>query len=144
MSKPPDLETLARQYLELWQSQLTAMAADPDTAETMGRMMAAMAQANPAAMGPMGPAAMNPAAMAQAMWAGTSGQAGPPGEEHDAKAEQRGSGAAAGPAAATAASDDGDDVVARLERRVAELEERLDRLERQRSAPKGKSAKRTG
>src|SRR5437899_1827056 len=30
MSEPPDLETLARRYLDLWQDQVTALAVDPE------------------------------------------------------------------------------------------------------------------
>lgn len=34
----PDLETLARRYLDLWQDQWAALAADPDTAESLARL----------------------------------------------------------------------------------------------------------
>jgi hypothetical protein len=37
-----DLEDLARRYVDLWQDQMTALAADPDFAESLQKMMAAM------------------------------------------------------------------------------------------------------
>jgi hypothetical protein len=36
MSKPPDLEALARRYVELWQDQIAATAADPELTEGAG------------------------------------------------------------------------------------------------------------
>ena len=41
MAEPPDLQDLAKRYLDLWQDQLRAMAADPDTMASVGRMLAA-------------------------------------------------------------------------------------------------------
>src|SRR5690242_10668845 len=38
MAEPPDLASLAKRYLDLWQEQLTAMAADPDLAESLARL----------------------------------------------------------------------------------------------------------
>jgi hypothetical protein len=38
MNKSSELEDLARRYLELWQDQATAMAADPAMLETLGRL----------------------------------------------------------------------------------------------------------
>ena len=42
MSKAPDLESLAKTYLDLWQDQFASMAADPATAEAMARLFGAM------------------------------------------------------------------------------------------------------
>ena len=42
MAEPPDLASLAKRYLDLWQEQLTAMAADPDLAESMARLFAGL------------------------------------------------------------------------------------------------------
>ena len=37
MTDAPDLEQLARRYLDLWQDQMAALVNDPTTAEAMGR-----------------------------------------------------------------------------------------------------------
>jgi hypothetical protein len=41
-SSPPDLQELARRYLDLWQDHLNAVARDADTSETLARTMALM------------------------------------------------------------------------------------------------------
>lgn len=38
----PDLQDMARRYLDLWQDHLNAVAQDKDTAETLARTMALM------------------------------------------------------------------------------------------------------
>jgi hypothetical protein len=43
MAEPPELASLAKRYLDLWQEQLTAMAADPDLAESLARLLAGLA-----------------------------------------------------------------------------------------------------
>src|SRR5258708_38260016 len=48
MSEPPDLETLARRYLDLWQDQVSALAADPEFTETIGRLLQVSATLSPA------------------------------------------------------------------------------------------------
>ena len=48
MAEPPDLPTLARRYLDLWQEQLIAMAADPDLAQALARVIAILAPTGPA------------------------------------------------------------------------------------------------
>lgn len=48
MSEPPDLETLARRYLDLWQDQVSAVAADPEFTETLGRLLQVSASLGPA------------------------------------------------------------------------------------------------
>ena len=40
MAEPPDLATLAKRYVDLWQEQLIAMAADPDLAQALLRLLA--------------------------------------------------------------------------------------------------------
>jgi hypothetical protein len=45
MAEPPDLAALARRYVDLWQDQLTAMAADPALAESTARLLAALVPA---------------------------------------------------------------------------------------------------
>lgn len=44
MSDAPDLEALARRYLDLWQDQMAAMAADPAMMEALSRTFALMTQ----------------------------------------------------------------------------------------------------
>ena len=39
---PPDLQDLARRYLDLWQDHLKAVATDRDASETLARTMALM------------------------------------------------------------------------------------------------------
>ncbi len=113
MAESPDLDTLARRYLDLWQDQVAAMAADSELSETMMRLWQ-----NAAAAGPAGWAQLW-AAAAQAQGAGPSGSS----RDFTASA------APAWPAsAATPSRDRGDDVV-ELGRRVAELELRLGRIE---------------
>ncbi|WP_413205641.1 hypothetical protein [Rhodospirillum sp. A1_3_36] len=41
---PPDMETLAKRYMELWGKQVSAMAADPGLAEAMSKTMDFMAE----------------------------------------------------------------------------------------------------
>ena len=45
MAESPDLAALARRYVDLWQDQLTAMAADPALAESTARLLAALVPA---------------------------------------------------------------------------------------------------
>lgn len=42
MSDPPDLDDLARRYLDLWQDQLSALADDDEVAEVMARTLELM------------------------------------------------------------------------------------------------------
>ncbi len=46
MAEPPDLANLAKRYLDLWQEQLIAMAADPDLADGLARLLAGLAPAS--------------------------------------------------------------------------------------------------
>jgi hypothetical protein len=45
MAESPDLAALARRYVDLWQDQLTAMAADPALAESTARLLQALVPA---------------------------------------------------------------------------------------------------
>ena len=72
MSQTEELEDLARRYVDLWQDQMTALAADPDFAEAMQRVMASLgvtAAGLPAVWGAW------PAAMASML---AAAQGGPP------------------------------------------------------------------
>jgi len=42
MPQPPDLEALARRYLDLWQDQATALAGDAELARQIGRWLSTM------------------------------------------------------------------------------------------------------
>jgi hypothetical protein len=121
MSEPPDLESLARKFLDLWQDQMTAVAADPETADMITRFMAMMTPG----MGALLPMQMGGA------WAGLP----PAGEEmleriRAAAAAGGAYGAAAGAAPDAAASGRRRDDLDELSRRLARLEQRLDRLEK--------------
>ena len=134
MAKPPDLEDLARRYLDLWQEQLRAMAADPETMNSVGRMLSAMGGATP-------PAGMNPAAWMSAMGMvpPTGGTGG--GNPFDAVFANAPDKPADGAAAAAAASDGGGDDLRQLERRLAALEQRIAALESGAGKPKRRPAK---
>jgi hypothetical protein len=105
MTEGPDLASLARRYLDLWESQLAALAGDPAIAEQMTRLLKALGET------------MAAASAAAASARGMDG--------HDERA-RRGK---AGAAAPRAASGDGGLELARLERRLADLERRVARLE---------------
>jgi hypothetical protein len=44
MTDTPDIEELARRYLDLWQDQTAALVNDPEVAGTMGQLYAAMSK----------------------------------------------------------------------------------------------------
>lgn len=96
MAEPADIESLARRFLDLWQEQLAAVAADPEFANSADRILKAL----------------------------------DPGEMERAAGDRTGtSNDAPRPSAAGTASGNGDDVLRRIERRLAALEKRLDALE---------------
>jgi len=106
-----DLDQLARQYLDLWQDQLTALSANPAISEAMAGFFAKWSPAAPAAPGTADQ---------------QDGGAGGPG---DAKRED--SGQAHGAAAARPPSMAGGDRLGELLDRLDRIEERLARLEQQ-------------
>ncbi len=95
----PDLQAMARDWVAIWQSEFTALAADRETQEAWARWVTAWAAAAEAA------AALLPVG-------------------HDGVGGAR-STAPAGAAAAVAAPDARNDAIRRLAERVAELERRL-------------------
>ncbi|MHA1536004.1 MAG: hypothetical protein ACTSUD_00475 [Alphaproteobacteria bacterium] len=123
MPKAPDLESLAKTYLDLWQDQFASMAADPATADAMARLFGAMSSG----WNSMGGAAGQPAAP------GGSDEKGAPDDNQyragGADGQPR-TGGADGTAAAAAALRNRSDGVPELLDRIAELERRLDALER--------------
>ncbi len=126
-----DIQRLAKEYVDLWESQFKALAGDETLAKTMAQTMELMnaGAANVAAM--MQRAASSPADGMDIKGAGdVGGKSGT--EQNDQWASPNA--AATGAASGSAKSD-----VSKLTRRVAELEERLTRLEGL-SEPSGKMA----
>jgi uncharacterized small protein (DUF1192 family) len=66
MSQPPDIEALARRYLDLWQDQASALAGDAELARQLGRwltlMQSGMAHAFQEAATTSAPGSQTPAA----------------------------------------------------------------------------------
>jgi hypothetical protein len=100
--QPADFDKLARRYLDLWQSQLAGLAADPGLSEQMARLFAA--------------------ANAQVAATLKAAQEGAP----------HGTSSAPGTTAPAAPSGNGADNVGELRKRVATLEARIRELEAQR------------
>jgi hypothetical protein len=102
------LHELARDWITLWQSELTGLTADREARETWQAMVA--------------------------LWAGAAGamlNRGPTASRQGDEADRRaGSAAASRPAPAAAAPDPRDAEIERLVGRVAKLEQRLIELER--------------
>jgi hypothetical protein len=120
MAEPPDLDTLARRYLDLWQEQVAAVAADPELTQTYAHLAQAMS-----ALGPAG---------WMSLWSAAAPGFQPPNPGSPPPHDQRAAQAAAPsapPRAAAAAAPPGDrrDDLAELGRRFAALEERLFRIE---------------
>lgn len=103
--EPPDLQSLARRFLDLWQDQVAAMAENADVAQQVGRLMTALASGLGAAADGRGDA------------------------RDDKRARRTGSAATTGAAAASLSSGAGGDGMARLARRLERLEARMARLE---------------
>jgi hypothetical protein len=107
MAEPPDMEDLARRFLDLWGQHLTAITTDP-AANTM-----------------MGPEVWM--AMTQRWMQGGDDADGTSSQAPDSPSGAPGRAMGATPAAS--ASGGGGDAVRDLERRLGELEERLAALE---------------
>ncbi|MCZ8122125.1 MAG: hypothetical protein ACKOEE_15085 [Tagaea sp.] len=131
--EPPSLDELAKRYLDLWQDQITALAADPETARLMGRSLQLWAGAGPAGW--------------QGIWqAAADGLKGQQGNvfDHGAFAQffKQPAGQAGGAAAAGPASGNGGGDVAELRRRLAELETRVAGLAPEPGGPRKSPRKR--
>ena len=128
MTEPPDYAALARQYLDLWEEHLTAIAIDPALAAQMSTMFGLMGQMMPLAMpgamsGGTGNAIDPIAAFRQTMAGMAAGAAQTRhGGDDQARPDTR---SKAGTAAAAAASGDGDEGLAELARRLAAVERQL-------------------
>jgi len=125
MSKPPDLDSLAELYLDLWQDQVTAMA--DSGADTMVRLLALMGSG----------AAGSGAASNERAKNERDIDAGQP-QAADQRPRAAGN-AAARAATAAAAPLGGDDRLAELAGRVAALEERIAALESDAGADRRKA-----
>jgi len=124
MAKPPDLDVLARRYLDLWQDQLSGVGKDAEAAEVMARTIELM-NAGAAAF----------AAMAAGAAAREAPPAGKTRNDHDATPIDRRDARSepSGAASATAARGAPDHDLAELARRLGRIEKRLAALE---SGPK--------
>jgi hypothetical protein len=122
-AEPPNLDELARRYLDLWQDQVAAMSADPDVSRTMGRYAQLWATLGPAGLAGIW------AAAAEGLKGGGPGANvfadGPFAEFFKHAAGPAAAAAAHGTAPAGAARGDRGDDMAELRRRLAVLEEKL-------------------
>lgn len=137
MADTPDLDDLAKRYLDLWQEQLRVMAADPETVASVSRLFETMSGASAAgdksgAAGGMPPMPANPMAWLTGLGMmppqAASGGANPF-DSVFAQFVQHAAQTPGGSTPAGAASDGGGDELHELERRLALLEKRIDALE---------------
>ncbi|HLZ65560.1 MAG TPA: hypothetical protein VKQ29_04980 [Aliidongia sp.] len=152
MSKPPDLEALARRYVELWQDQIAATAVDPELTDGLARMMHLV-----------GGSLAAQASLWQTLWPDLVARAGaaaarpapppanpPEGPVHDPvrRPESRGpekpEARTPGSAPVAGAPADGGHDMAQLQARLALLEERLASLEGGSGAARRGTRPRTG
>lgn len=149
-----DLEGLARRFQDLWQDQMAAVAADPDFAEMMGKWFGAAATGAP----PPGPTAgpfsapfpgmmpgaafgqMDPAAWLKALGLDASGGAAAGSKTADDPTAAKAT-SPTGAKATPASSGSGDAAGHQLEHRLADLEQRLERLEAAIGGTRGSAAK---
>ena len=115
MADEPDLDQLAKQYLDLWQDHMQGMATDPQVAETMSQMTQMMT----------GSATAFAALAQQAMNAGKQ-----PPKEADSDDQQDDGNAAPGPAANGSGAPAPDPAHGGADVDLAELARRLDGIER--------------
>jgi hypothetical protein len=131
MPEPPDLSSLAKRYVELWQDYLTAAAADPDLADSLARLLAGMGEA--VALSPWSAwlrtasAARERSERAAAPPSRADEQAAPqPATDRPGESE---AGATARAAPVAAPPHERDDGLAEFARRIARLDERLAAIE---------------
>ena len=138
--EPPDAVDLAQRFLDLWQNQMAAMAADPELAEFMGRLFDMQGAAAAAAQGMPPWAAGWPSGGAMPGGGerrGEKGVGGGDGASETKPGARRGG--AAGSAPAGAPSGGRDDDLVDLARRLAECEKRLVALESGPGARRGRA-----
>jgi hypothetical protein len=107
MDEAPDLTSLARRWLDLWQEQVTALAGDPVVAEQTARLLGLLESGASA-------------------WRQAASQGKTDGDGRSGTATSAGT---AGPATAPLSPAAGGDDLARLAARLAAVEERLALLE---------------
>jgi len=140
MSENPDLDELARKYLDLWQQHMSALAKDGETAEVLANTIAMMntgaASFADTMAGAMKAAAEQAADPQTRSPTGTEkGSETGNGSPEDGTRGSAGNGLVDGASAASLAhGDPGADVDGLLER-IAVLEERVSRLEGQDAKP---------
>ncbi|MEX1205497.1 MAG: hypothetical protein WEB85_09630 [Dongiaceae bacterium] len=132
-AEAPDLDALARRYLDLWQDQVAAVAGDADLIQEMTRLIALIGAAAGAAAWNGRPPAPGPGAVSEAGGGGD-------GSASDGAGRAAAGGGAAGAAAASASPRRGGDDLARLDRRLAALERRIARLEAGATGAAGRTA----
>jgi hypothetical protein len=120
-AEPPNLDELAKRYLDLWQDQIAAVSADPEVARTLGRYAQLWAT-----LGPAGFAGIWAAAAEGLKGAGAGANVMADGPFAEFFKHAAGS-AADRTAPAGAARGDRGDELAELRRRLAVLEERVAR-----------------
>ena len=132
MAEPPDLQNLAKQYLDLWQDQLGGVSKDPQTVEIMAQTMQLM-NAGAQVFANMATAAQNGMNTGETDQGDNDGNA-PPSDSSNASAVSQ-------PADATPGAADPD--LAEFARRLERIEERLDTLEAASRKSRRKSAKKS-
>jgi len=139
MSEPPELESLVRRYLDLWQEQWAAMAADPELADAFARWFATLSQAGGAMFAGLMPGFNQFAPRDFPPAAGE--RHGRSSEERSEAPGQPGRTQAARAASARASSGRGNLDVAELARRLAALDERLAAVEAGTPAGRNRTSK---
>ncbi len=117
----PDLEALAKRFLDLWQDQVAASVADPALAQWLARFLAAPGGPGAATGTPKDGETLNETAAFADVFAAMAARSAP----------------------AAASFGAGDDRVDELSRRLADCERRLSALESGAQQPRGKPRKRT-
>jgi hypothetical protein len=126
MSDKADADELARRYLDLWQDQMSALAADQDFARALQKLMTGMGLAGAAASAPWTAWPTMMAGLAPAPQGDATADAHTRRDSEQAPGSRR---AAPGAAAAGSAPGGRDADLGELARRLAALEKRLAALE---------------
>lgn len=123
MAEPTDIEHLARDYLQLWQEHMSAIATDENAAETMAKTMALMNSGAATFAKAMADAAQSSGIDPTAKQDSAAPHGVSPSSPDDKPHSDS-------PPASGLSSDHADANVAQLLERIAELEKRVAELER--------------